>query len=208
VSRLAVPLARRIDRLAGRAHRFHRWAHHPLCAAYAGEVIRLGRRTRLCRGCALFTAGALTGLAIGPFLGLPPAALLGGVALLAVAAVTAVAPRRAPGPGPGPGPAGGKLRSRFAPALLAGVLVSAGATAAGGPGLLAAALTLLVVALARWRYGRRGPDRSACAGCPAGPPGPGCPGFRDAAKRERAFRRLAARWIDRARPASCDAERP
>ena len=40
--RAATPkaLRRKIDRLSRAAHRFHRFAHHPLCERYAGEVIR------------------------------------------------------------------------------------------------------------------------------------------------------------------------
>src|SRR6478735_5996516 len=52
---------RAIDRLARHAHAFHRFAHHPLCQRYAGELIPLGRRSRLCRGC----ASAALGLAVG-----------------------------------------------------------------------------------------------------------------------------------------------
>ncbi len=40
MSRIPPAVARRVDRLALRAHAFHRWAHHPLCAWYAAEVIR------------------------------------------------------------------------------------------------------------------------------------------------------------------------
>src|SRR3954452_7135005 len=56
------PLARKLDRLARRAHRFHRFAHHPLCVEYAPEVIRLGRRMRVCRGCALSLGGGALGV--------------------------------------------------------------------------------------------------------------------------------------------------
>src|SRR3990172_5780311 len=61
VSHVPPALARRLDRLARRAHAFHRFAHHPLCPAYASEVILLGRRTRLSRGCALAAAGTAAG---------------------------------------------------------------------------------------------------------------------------------------------------
>src|SRR6478735_9596751 len=53
---------RAIDRLARGAHAFHRFAHHPLCERYASELIPLGKRTRLCRGCASAALGSLTGL--------------------------------------------------------------------------------------------------------------------------------------------------
>jgi hypothetical protein len=42
MSRVPESAARDLDRLAKRAHRFHRFAHHPLCAAYAGETLRVG----------------------------------------------------------------------------------------------------------------------------------------------------------------------
>ncbi len=54
--------ARAIDRLARNAHAFHRFAHHPLCERYAGELIPLGRRARLCRGCASAALGGVIGL--------------------------------------------------------------------------------------------------------------------------------------------------
>src|SRR5947207_14201496 len=63
--RVPPALARRIDRLATRAHRFHRFAHHPLCDEYAGEVIRVGRHMRLCRGCTFAIAGGLAGGVVG-----------------------------------------------------------------------------------------------------------------------------------------------
>jgi hypothetical protein len=198
VSLLAPPLARRIDRLAGRAHRFHRWAHHPLCARYAAEVIPLGRRARLCRGCSLATAGALLGLAAG--LAAPPAG--GPPWLVAAALLLALVPVSVPAR---PGAAGGrrppKALTRLAPtAVAAGALGQA--LAARTPAHLgAAALGAAAVAWALLRYRRRGPDRAACAACPEGPPGPGCPGFAPVMKRERALSRLAGRWIARALPA-------
>src|SRR5690349_17198358 len=57
--------ARAVDRLAYRAHAFHRFAHHPLCGRYQTELIRLGRRTRICRGCALAALGGLCGVVAG-----------------------------------------------------------------------------------------------------------------------------------------------
>ena len=206
MSRLPPALARRLDRLARHAHRFHRWSHHPLCDAYAGEVVRLGRRTRLCRGCALASIGGATGAAAGflaPPLGLAP--LLAGPLLLAgwaVLALTARAGRRR-----------SKWLTRAGPAALASGLAVAGLRAglagAAGPGwagfaAAVAAVAILVFGLVG--YQSRGPDRAACATCPQAPPGPRCDGFRPMAGRERAFSRLASRWIDRDRAAagSCD----
>ena len=40
MTRIPPQLARRLDRLSVAAHRFHRWAHHPLCTEYEGEVLR------------------------------------------------------------------------------------------------------------------------------------------------------------------------
>jgi hypothetical protein len=45
------PLAKQLDRLSRRAHRFHRFAHHPLCGAYAAELVPLGRKARSGCGC-------------------------------------------------------------------------------------------------------------------------------------------------------------
>src|SRR5579859_1379561 len=62
---IPVSLARRIDRLAWFAHAFHRFAHHPLCDRYQEELIPLGRRTRVCRGCSLALLGVLVGAGAG-----------------------------------------------------------------------------------------------------------------------------------------------
>jgi hypothetical protein len=125
MSRLEPALARRLDRLARHAHRFHRHAHHPLCGAYAGEVLRLGRRTRLCRGCTLAALGAVGGALAGwaaPPLG--PELLLLGPALLTGWAALALAPRA--------GRARSKLLTRGGPVALATFLVAAGLAAAVG----------------------------------------------------------------------------
>ncbi|MGC4001002.1 MAG: hypothetical protein QM767_27495 [Anaeromyxobacter sp.] len=98
MSRLPRPLARRLDRLARRAHAFHRWAHHPLCDRYAGEVFRAGRRTRLCRGCTLAATGGAAGLALGALLPPAPGALL----LAAAVALLVLAPLAVRGRAPGP----------------------------------------------------------------------------------------------------------
>jgi hypothetical protein len=191
MSRIPPELAPRLDRLARHAHRFHRLAHHPLCAPYGPELIRVGRRTRLCRGCAALALGSLAGLAAG--LLTPPrpdASLLGGLAVLIPVGLLAVAPRR--------GWRLPKLLTRALPAAL-GVALCGSALRAGTPvGLAvagAAALTALL-GLAGWRG--RGPDRAACEGCPQAPAGPRCEGLRPVARRERALSRLAGRWVARA----------
>jgi len=207
MSRIPPGLARRIDRLARHAHRFHRFAHHPLCGAYAGEVVRLGRRFRLCRGCTLVVVGAAAGAAAGltapP---LPALALPAGVLLLAIWAALALA-RRAGRPW-------SKWITRAGPAALAAFLVGAGLRAGLGSGsawsasFTVVAVTAALVALGFIRYRSRGPDRTACAGCPQAPPGPRCDGFREMARRERAFSRLASRWIDRDATGPCQAGPP
>jgi hypothetical protein len=207
MSRLSPPLARRLDRLARHAHRFHRFAHHPLCGAYAGEVVRLGRRTRLCRGCALVALGAAAGTAAGllaPALGAAP--LLAGPLVLAGWGALALTPRA--------GRPRSKWITRAGPSALAAFLFAAGLHAATGTGparwagFAAAASTAAIVALGLAGYRRRGPDRTACAACPQAPPGPRCDGLRGTARRERAFSRLASRWIDRASHHSCETARP
>jgi MFS family permease len=61
-------LAKRLDRLARRAHRFHRFAHHPLCDRYRGELIAIGRKNRICRGCTLAVLGGVLGGALAALL--------------------------------------------------------------------------------------------------------------------------------------------
>lgn len=195
MSRIPPPLARRLDRLARHAHRLHRFAHHPLCAAYAPELVRLGRRARLCRGCTFSVLGALCGAALGlaaPRLG--PALLVGPMLLTGWAAL-ALAPR-------GGRPAS-KLLTRAGPLALAGFLLMAGLRSASGAepgdwsGAATALVTLLLVAGGALAWRRRGPDRTACLTCPQAPEGPRCDGLRPLARRERAFSRLASRWIAR-----------
>ncbi len=89
MSRISPSLARRLDRLSRRAHRFHQFAHHPLCASYAGEVLAVGRRARVCRGCALAMAGGAAGSLAGFLPPVSPAML--GAAALGLAALTATA---------------------------------------------------------------------------------------------------------------------
>lgn len=191
-ARIPRTLARRIDRLARRAHAFHRFAHHPLCQRYAAEVIPLGHRARVCRGCAFTGAGAIAGGLAGWLLPAPGPLALGALAALLAAGATWAVSRRA-------GRSPPKLLSRLAPMALAAALLALGLRAGGPAGLLAALFAAATVAAATLLYRRRGPDRSACAGCPEAPASSTCSGFRAVALRERAFARLAGRWIDRAR---------
>ncbi len=178
-------LARRVDRLAAHAHAFHRWAHHPLCREYAGEVFRLGRRFRLCRGCTLAALGALSGVALG--LAVPPGhpELLAALAALGtIPALLGLSHLRLPKP----------LTRSLPAALPPFLLIQAGRH----PSLPAGSLAVLAwVGTGLWvrRYRRRGPDRSPCAACPE-QTAPGiCRGFREIRTRERAFSRLSSRWI-------------
>jgi hypothetical protein len=179
------PLARRIDRLSRRAHAFHRFAHHPLCGEYAGEVLRIGRRTRLCRGCSLAAAGA----ALGAIAGFSVSSSLPALsAVLLALLLTAARARTA-----------GKLATRFLPAGLLAFAIVAGARSPNlwGLGLLLLALGAGLLAVARYR--RRGPDRTPCASCPERTRAEPCRGFAPIVRRERAFGRLAGSWI-RAEP--------
>jgi hypothetical protein len=175
VSAPAIPwaLARRIDRLARRAHCFHRFAHHPLCAPYRGEVVRVGR-IFVCRGCALLAAGLLTGGAAGLAL---VSSLGWAVAGLAVAAAAGLASLwlRLP-----------KWLGRFLPGVGLGLAL--------GAGWLAALGALLGLAAAGLLYRRRGVDRGRCATCPEHPLA-ACSGFARIVRRERAFQRVANRWL-------------
>jgi hypothetical protein len=174
--RIPETTARRIDRLARSAHAFHRFAHHPLCDRYAPEVLRVGRRVRICRGCTFAACGLLAGAACGALVSSPPwlhwAALAGAIAALLSA-------RRWP-----------KAFSRGLPMGL----LAFGTTASIASGL-AAALVLGGFVL---RYRMRGPDRSACAACPERTFRL-CSGLAPIIRRERAFQRLATVWIDGAR---------
>ncbi len=174
---------RRVDRLARRAHAFHRFAHHPLCDRYAPELIPLGRRARLCRGCAFTALGAALGTITGallPACGLPALAL----AWLALGAARGRRP--------------GKLVTRLVPSAGLAAAASAG-LAADRPWLLA---PVVASALALWAlYRRRGPWRRPCEGCPEYGAAEICSGFRPIARREAAFRRLASSWLSTRRPA-------
>jgi hypothetical protein len=180
--RLARPLARRLDRLSRAAHRFHRFAHHPLCDRYAGELVRVGR-TRLCRGCTY----AVIGGAIGGIAGLVihdvrVAIAAAGVAALSIA-TTLYRKRRV-----------SKLATRFAPAALFTFAMVAGVCARSPLGLAAALAAAASAVGLRLLYGKRGADRTPCETCPERVRSP-CSGFERIVSRERAFQRVAAGLI-------------
>jgi hypothetical protein len=188
VSRVPPALARRIDRAARRAHAPHRWAHHPLCRAYAAETVRVGR-VRVCKGCALVGAGGLAGAALALVLPPPPGALALAAALaFAAAARAALRPRRCGARPP-------KLATRALPMILGVWAAAAGLRAGGGAGAMAALLAGAALAAGIGAYRRRGPDRAACTACPERTAASACAGFRPIARREAAMRRLAARWL-------------
>jgi uncharacterized membrane protein YfcA len=199
VSRIATPLARRIDRLARRAHAFHRWSHHPLCERYGPEVLRLGRRTRLCRGCSLTALGAVAGLGAGLALPADPGRGWLATALLLLVAVPLAIPRR-PRTAESVARRPPKLLTRFLPLAIAGAALAQALAAPAPARLAAAAVAVLATAWGVLRYRRRGPDREPCRGCPEGPPGVRCSGFAVQVRRERAMSRLAGRWIAAAGP--------
>ncbi|HEX7499930.1 MAG TPA: hypothetical protein VF524_06445, partial [Polyangia bacterium] len=163
-----------IDRLSKRAHAFHRFAHHPLCQPYRDEVIRVGRQTRLCKGCTLFAAGLVAGIAAG-FVVRPPFGWGACALLLALGAGFLSFCIRLP-----------KFVGRFLPGAGLGLALCAGWPAATGSLLALAGLGLL--------YRRRGVARERCATCPEQSASP-CSGFARIVRRERAFQRVANRWL-------------
>jgi hypothetical protein len=184
--RLAPELARRIDRLSWRAHLFHRFAHHPLCREYAPEVVRIGRRCRVCKGCTLVGLGLTAGAIVGLIVQVPAggAGLLAGAAALVAAASLRVAI--------------GKVASRLLPASIGGFLTS-GAISAPSPAALGIAGGVWAAAVLLFLgYRRRGPDRRACLACQEGDAAGSCRGVAPIVRRERAFRRVSGRWIDAA----------
>lgn len=172
-------LARRIDRFSRRAHRFHRFAHHPLCGAYRSEVVALGRMW-VCKGCLLAGLGVLAGGGAGlvaPVVS--PWAPLAAWGLLLLALTRGRPP---------------KAVSRFLPAALGAFLAFQGLRSGPAGWAVAGVVMAGVFAFIR-AYRHRGPDRRACAACPEREGPAVCSGFRPMARREKAFRRVIRRWI-------------
>jgi len=189
VSRIPPAQARQIDRLARRAHGFHRFAHHPLCAAYVGEVVHLGRRTLLCRGCLLAACGAAAGI-LGALLAPAPHPRELALALCAAAAIVLAAVAR-----PRATPRLNKLATRATPAAMTAALATLGLRARGTGGVAVAVAAIAIPFTAAILYRRRGPDRSPCLGCPEREARRVCSGYRRMARREAAFARLAGRLL-------------
>src|SRR5688500_15321315 len=148
MTRVSPTVARAIDRLSRRAHRFHRFAHHPLCAQYAGELVRLGRKGRLCRGCLYAALGCVAGAAAGLAVPIAGAAhLLIGVGLTAsVAAFAAFISA---------GKRTSKLGTRCAPLAGVSFLFFAGVRLGGALGAASALVAACTVAVCYALYRRR-----------------------------------------------------
>lgn len=179
--RLRRDVARAVDRLARRAHAFHRFAHHPLCDRYASELIRLGRRERVCRGCVALGSGFLAGvslaLAFEPSAGVAYASLAAGAAL-GVASLRVRLP---------------KLLGRFVPAFGFAVALASVLTDFRSYAWLTGACAFGVGFFA---YRRRGPSRTPCTSCPERLEPAPCSGFVRIVRRERAFQRAARKLTD------------
>ena len=174
-SRIPPPLARRIDRLAWRAHAFHRFAHHPLCDVYRNEVLRVGRRLRVCKGCTLLALGLVVGVVAGVCARPPLGWGAGGLLLTLVLGSLS-------------------LRLRL-PKIVGRLLPGAGLGMALWAGWSCALAALLIGGVCGALYRRRGVERSRCETCPERMRSP-CSGFLPAVRRERAFRRRVDRWLD------------
>jgi len=177
---------RAIDRLARSAHAFHRFAHHPLCQRYSAELIPLGKRARVCRGCVCSALGSGAGLVMA--LSFRPAfsALLAATALGLGLLLTSLGLRLPKW-----------LGRSAATACLGFACLSGLRTAHGAPLFLALGILLSSVAFVAL-YRMRGPNRSPCTTCPERSLAKPCAGLRPIVRRERAFRRLAQRWLDAA----------
>jgi hypothetical protein len=180
---------RHIDRLSRAAHRFHRFAHHPLCGRYESEVIRVGKRGRVCKGCSLAVLGAVCGAAAAVLLGPPWVA----AAFVAIVGVAFAAASLSPGQG------GSKWGTRFLPSSALGFGAVGGIVSLSQEGAILAAVVALSTAALGARYRRRGPNRAPCSTCPELDSQP-CSGFLPIVRRERALVRASRRMLAPPRP--------
>jgi hypothetical protein len=180
-------LARRLDRLALQAHRFHRFAHHPLCDEYSAEVLRPSRRLYLCKGCTLAGLGMGAGVVVALTLPLEAGAVLGFICAGTMG--LALRSRRR-----------SKWLTRFAPTLGLTAISFLGLRQGGAVGFLATGLALLALGSGLVLYRLRRPDRTPCMACPERESPVPCRGYAAIVRRERAFQRLAARLIDASAP--------
>ncbi|MBL0312218.1 MAG: hypothetical protein IPP78_05765 [Holophagaceae bacterium] len=210
--RIQGDLARRLDRLSLAAHRFHRFAHHPLCAEYEGEVFRFGRKLRICKGCTLAGIGVLAGLAAGGIAPKSTGGYFAGIAFGLVPLLTGAfhlhARREAvvqPAEGSSEAMAisaahrlpskRGKLLTRLTPAAVFAFTFAQGLRTGGVIGYAGATLAVPLTTLIILAYRRRRPQRQPCLACPERFAMHRCRGFREIRSRERAFQRLAGRLI-------------
>jgi hypothetical protein len=176
-------VARAVDRLSRRAHRFHRFAHHPLCGEYRAELLQLGRRMRVCRGCLYAALGCSYGAITGALLAVTPL-LVGAAAAALLGAISSPRSARA-----------SKLWTRWLPAAVLAFSCCAGVRVGGALGAAAAMCAAGAAAVLHAAYRRRGPDRSPCASCPERSQTRVCRGFAPIVQRERALQRVARRWL-------------
>jgi hypothetical protein len=188
--RIARGTARQLDRLSRGAHRFHRFAHHPLCDRYASEVVRIGR-VRLCRGCTYAITGGLVGGCVGLVAGASvPIASMSTIAGFAMLIATLYAKRRP-----------SKLVTRLVPAALFALAMTCGVLSLAPLGFAAALGAAAIVVGLRVLYGKRGADRTPCTTCPERAllesVTASCSGFAPIIRREAAFQRAARALITR-----------
>ena len=187
-TRIARGTAKQLDRLSRGAHRFHRFAHHPLCDRYAGEVVRIGPRVRLCRGCTYAIAGGFAGGCVGLATGASIVVAAIATAAGAVVILATLWLRRLRVT---------KLATRFVPAALFALAITCGTLSLRPLGIVAALGAAAIVGALRVLYGKRGADRTPCTTCPERTWTP-CSGFAPIVRREAAFQRKVRSLITRA----------
>jgi hypothetical protein len=183
-------LASQLDRLSRSAHAFHRFAHHPLCLRYSGEVFRLGRRTRVCRGCSLVLLGATLGVVSGASFGSLPAALASTGLAIGLATL-----RFGESRADSTAARASKVVTRFTPGFGLAFAVASAVRHPSVASVTGAAIGALCAAALLLAYRRRGPNRSPCLQCPEYRGPSTCSGFREIVSRERAVMRKAGAMV-------------